>query len=306
MSGGKKMRHDKKELKKWIISILCILLLLVQMIFPGQTVNAEDTVTHNLLFTSDIHSVNNYLKTWLKYTKKSGIDNIDYMCFGGDYASTYDSDEISEVKSILLDAYPDTDGIYTLGNHEHKGSLDSEEFETITGCLTTGYSVINEDYIIYTFGATTSKQSFEKKDINTLGEFLSSLTEEQQKLPIFIISHYPLHKYGSRTTKNADLVVELLNQYSNVIFLYGHNHTKGDTNYGTIQTAGDILEVSKKTSEEINFTYTSLGAMKDGAKHGIMGMVAQIEETDTSRNVTLSFRNLRQFVGETLTLNYAK
>lgn len=65
-------------------------------------------------------------------------------------------------------------------------------------------------------------------------------------------------------------MLDLLNNYPQAIFLWGHNHTEQDPNYGMIRVPGDIIQTgaSVDTTKEIKFTYACLGALRDGHQRG--------------------------------------
>lgn len=300
------MSNFMRRKQCYLLSVLiCICLFVGSLWRPGISVDASDTTVSTLLFTSDVHTKTEHLTSWLDRTVAIGISKPDYVCFGGDFASSFSLDDLTAVQEIVEEHYPNSPVIYTTGNHEAK-DLDEEAFESAYGYASTDYAVYEDDYILYTFGATTSKQCFEKAEIKKLKKFLASLTEEQKKHPVIILSHYPIHCCKSRTTTNAATLLALLNQYPNVVFLYGHNHTKSDSMYGTVQKAGDQLELDEDTTQTIQFTYGALGSMKEGAKQGAYGLVLRVYTTNDSSYITLRYRNLKKYIDSAVKISISK
>ena len=89
-------------------------------------------------------------------------------------------------------------------------------------------------------------------------------------MPIIIITHFPLHYYGGRTTSRASEVIDLLNDAATndgkkIVFLWGHNHTMSDTFYDYIYRPGDSIPTtySSSSSKTIQFYYGAAGCMSD-------------------------------------------
>lgn len=111
-------------------------------------------------------------------------------------------------------------------------------------------------------------------------------------VPVFVISHCPIHYFGKRSTKNASELVSLLNNYNNVIFLWGHNHTVNDTNYGKIKKSGDTIQYSKSSSPvAIKFTYGSMGAMNQG-NNDAYGLLMKITKESNSKKINFEYKDI--------------
>jgi hypothetical protein len=261
----------------------------------------DGTVTSTgdyLLFTSDCHRYT-YLIRDLLAAANDIIDgggeegNVGLIAFGGDFADEkvlYDDN-----MSILQAAIASSEGTvatYTKGNHE--GNVSDEDFEALTGMSRVGETAINADgdYYFYNFGAYNSTSQFREEDIEALDEYLSTHTDK----PVFLVSHYPIHYYNDhRNTRNAAKLVEVLNQYPNVVFLWGHNHTERDPNYGMIRLPGDTIQTGAdaSTTVEINFTYACLGALRDGV-NGSSGLLAKVDGS----TVIFRYMNLNSSITE--------
>lgn len=236
-----------------------------------------------VLFTSDVHRYA-YLAKDLLETANAAIagegGKVGLMSFGGDFANEYVLYE--DNMRILKAALGDTPATYTKGNHE--GNMSDTEFESFTGMSRIGETAVNDSglYHFFNFGAESNSQAFSDADIAKLTEKLASWKEDGK--PIIIVSHFPLHYYNDRrSTKQADKVVSLLNEYPQTIFLWGHNHTEQDPNYGMIRTPGDLIQTGADagTSQEINFTYACLGALRDGT-NGANGLLARFNDDGTT------------------------
>ena len=226
-----------------------------------------------VLVTSDTHRYTYLAKNLLAnanavIAEDGETGNVGLMCFGGDFANEYVmyDDNMSIVKAALQTS-EGTVATYTKGNHE--GSVTDEEFQTKTGMSRIGETAVNAEgyYHFFNFGALNNKQQFTDDDIAQLKAYLEKPEVSADGKPIIIVSHYPLHYYNDRrSSKNADQVLDLLNNYPQAIFLWGHNHTEQDPNYGMIRVPGDIIQTgaSVDTTKEIKFTYACLGALRDG------------------------------------------
>ncbi len=153
-------------------------------------------------------------------------------------------------------------GFFINGNHEWQNGQYNSYKDTNGSAKRIhmpGYVEETDNYVIYSLSAAQTNNSFDVADIEALDAYLATAPADK---PIFIVSHYPLHNYN-RTEKRRDDVITVLNKYADtkqVIFLWGHNHTEEDPNYGTVFT---------KDSENIpddlpiKFTYASAGCMTD-------------------------------------------
>ena len=250
--------------------------------------------TH-LGFTSDVHDETTYLTNWLNTVQAAVKPDLEYMAYGGDYSyqsiqSAYKT-TFDNIVSITNNLVGNGKGIYTSGNHEYfnatgTAQLDSH-FTNTPGFTRIGLAKDGDEYDIYCLGASGwySAGEFTDADIQALSTYLASAPKDEA---IFIVAHFPLHSNGQRTIVNADKVIDLLNKYPNVIFLWGHNHSQTDNEYGQIRTDGDSITYASGKSKEINFTYASAGAMK-GNKSPYYGLVAHI--SDDGETVTLKYYN---------------
>lgn len=261
-----------KKISK-IVSFIVGLILMVS--FYSSTIGYADTVstTKYIGTTSDIHGNISNVKTWLSNLENS-TTSLDNMIFGGDYVGPKDAKACTDAVSSQ---YKGTPSILTKGNHESSkgGKYDS------------GLVVNNSDYAVYVMDS--SSKTFTTTDMDNIKSSLDSINSST---PVFIVSHCPIHYFGKRTTENAPELVTLLNNYSNVIFLWGHNHTVHDTNYGKVKISGDTIQCSKSSPEvPIKFTYANMGAMNQG-NNGAYGMLINMTKGTDGTTVIFDYKDL--------------
>ena len=276
--------------------------------------SANHTDANYLAFTSDVHyntSDDNHLEDWLDLLDtKDVVDEgeIDYMGFCGDMGDGGASEaSFWSYAQAMLDttlASPliskanvgncaTTGYIYTPGNHEYmNGGYPTTSSGTADEIIRIGKAAETDNYIVYCFGSASSSQTFDSNDISTLDTYLETAPDN---IPIIILSHYPIHYFSSRTTTNADDLIDVLNDHPNTVFLWGHNHTLTDTNYGIVyspDTDHDTIQYASSESEEINFTYAAAGCMSDSDYGGgsgntdEKGMIMEIAEDGSFITIT--------------------
>jgi hypothetical protein len=272
----------------------CALLLLLVAAAPCL---AQDT----LVFTPDLHSATSNLTTYFSSLKSSGKAGVEYVAFGGDYADSWTPGIFSTIGTAIHGQYSGAVIVYTMGNHEYLGGGSEAAFQSTTGYTRTGEKASTADYAVYALGAPGTTQQFTSSDIYALTSYLAGVGTSK---PVFVVSHFPIHTYGSRTTTNAASMIAALNDYPNAIFVWGHNHSQGDTNYGTIKLAGSTIQYSSSGSATINFTYANAGCMLSSvAGSNAYGLVVEVErEPDDDIAVTMQFRSLSAYVGSAISL----
>ncbi|MDU1349431.1 metallophosphoesterase [uncultured Clostridium sp.] len=255
-------------------NLLFFIVLTLMVSFYAPTVYSETVKdTTYIGVTSDIHHKIPNLEKWLS-NLKSTTTSMDYMIFGGDYVGPDDAEScVSAVKS----QFNGTPSILAKGNHDKSkgGKYDS------------GLVVNNSNYAIYVMDS--SSKSFTTEDMKNLE---SSLNDINSSKPVFVVSHCPIHYFGKRTIGNAEKLLSLLNNYENVIFLWGHNHSQNDTNYGTVKVKGDTIQSSKSSSAvPINFTYANMGSMKQG-NNGAYGLLINLINSSGNTNIKFYYKDL--------------
>ena len=252
-------------------------LLSIIMVFgllPIETFAAQEE--SHIGFTSDVHGNITNLESW--------YDNLpitlDNMAFGGDYSYKYSQleyiNDYNAVVSLTNNKIGAGRGVYTSGNHEYQNTTSLTDYP---GILQIGEAVRADNYIIYCMGAHQGDNtgSFSIANINTLKAYLED-EDTPVDIPIFIVSHFPLHYILSRTIANADIMIDLLNEHPNTVFLWGHNHSQSDSKYGEIKSYGDVIQYNAASSKTINFTYACAGAMYSESQTSYGGLVASVPQ----------------------------
>lgn len=306
------MKEMLKILRRCILLVIVIVIIIV--IIPSKLNATESDSQKTLLFSADIHGKLDNLNTWLNSMKLQYGTKVDSVAYGGDYADTFNISVIQSIRVLTKNYFPGANQVYALGNHEWK--QDESNKIPIDGLPfgSSGVKVNTNNYAIFAVSASSWKQEISLKDIDLLNKFLDNTNKNK---PVFVVAHYPLHTYTftskstdmlpkTRTTKNAKRMIEILNRHPNVIYLWGHNHTRKDTNYGTIKVAGDVIEYKPDQYFAIDFAYASMGCMKDGASLDIYGLSANINDKENEREVQLSYTNLTNRIGEPVTISFLK
>lgn len=267
-----------------------------------------------LAFTSDVHNEPgnesaNRLSAWIQSVNNYVGGSIDFMTFCGDMGKSsgepYSGELTGNFWTWAQAAMNAADQIlgaantaYTTGNHE----LDKMDGGYIPGTLygsdstqskfVTDTLVSNTDkYEIYCLGSLSDSQSsggYSTEQVSKLSNYLNGISLNSKKV-YYIATHFPIHSYNSnwtsRSTKNAANVISTINnavnaKNINVVFIWGHNHTLSDTNYGKVIKPGSVLSGS---NTPIQFYYVSAGCMSDsentsgsGASIAAKGMMSRI------------------------------
>ena len=234
--------------------------------------NEEEPV---ILFASDYqgdyrYDAINYLFT---FAKKHVKPNLFVVC--GDYRvssnENYTESEygILELGNTINAYFKNVPMIFIQGNHDLANTY---------GLVKKQYFSTNK-YIIYNINEDEfpSNQDVEKnseKKVKGTSEKLEQFLEKQVKLnnkkPIFIATHVPLH-YSNRNdgqdNKYAQYLFDVINKYSkdlDIVYLFGHQHSGTYDDYlgGSINfvSKGNTIKVGGSNIEEtINFTYMNAG-----------------------------------------------
>ena len=257
--------------------------------------NDDGSIT--LAFVSDIHYSTDYpqmnLQVWLENVLGK-VGYIDSIGSCGDMGSAYAFVPAlywTYVQAIFgyMDPVVESgrigSAIYTFGNHEWITSLGGDftnwynKHPAAQRLLRVGEALKTDDYIFYCLGAGSlaakQRQGYSDEDIARIEAYLA---EAPADIPIFVLTHFPLHGLKDRVTENADKLIDVLNQHPNVIFLWGHNHSEFDPAYNEIKHAGDKIVVDAKGRErELNFTYLAAGCISDAEYTGGEGGSAWVQ-----------------------------
>ncbi len=264
------------------------------MVRPAKK-NEDGSIT--LAFVSDIHYSTGYpqmnLKVWLENVLGK-VGYIDALGSCGDMGSAYAFVPAlywSYVQAVFnyMDPVVESGLVgsahYTFGNHEWITSMGGDftnwynKAPAAQRLLRVGEALRTDDYIFYCLGAGSmaakQRQGYSDEDIARIEEYLASAPTD---IPIFVLTHFPLHGLKDRVTEGSEKLIDVLNQHPNVIFLWGHNHSEFDPAYNEIKHAGDKLVVDAKgTEKEINFTYLAAGCISDAEYTGGEGGSAWVQ-----------------------------
>ena len=271
-----------KKLLKWMPILSASLLVFIAFFALTATAtlaNEEERISQ-IAFTSDYHEASDNLIAWLEGIKPVA-EKVDYLAFGGDYTGAAAA---ASLDSLAQGIYGDAGIVKANGNHEYDNGG--------SWTAATGLMVREEDYAVYTV-LSPPKQAIDGQEIFRLEAALQSLPAD---LPVFVVSHYPLHTAGGRTTENARKMIAMLNRFPNVIYLWGHNHSVEDPGYGRIRFAGESLETSPGVWTGIRFTYANMGSVKRPV-NGAGGCLATVVRGPEGRTVEFRYMNLK---GETV------
>lgn len=277
----KKIPSSRKKLLAILIGTLAMALQL-NILMPAKAYASATTSTASsntvLAFTSDVHNKSDNIAAirqskWIDTViKKYG--KIDAMGFCGDIGSgrAKESEFWDYTKSIMdvTDKKGITD-IYTTGNHEFKnGNYSATTNALVKNFIVDAEGLAGDNYVIYCLGTENWDNSTDNYTTGQITKLKNYLAAADADKPIIVLTHFPLHYYkGSQTrkTRNADQVIDALNEASNagkkIVLLWGHNHTISDINYDEIFTPGSIIEYSSGSDKEIRFFYGAAGCMSD-------------------------------------------
>ena len=264
---------------------------------PGVNEDGQVITTGGyVLFGADPHSAGHLAKDLLELAnevvKEDGEETcVSLFALGGDYADNgLLPDVMTIIKHAITDTSPDTSAVIIPGNHE---TYSDEEYKAITGMSRIGETAVNSDglYHFFSFG-TAASQAFGADDIAQLSAYLESLTDDK---PVFVLSHYPIHYLNSQRNAYGDGAAELLevlNQYPQVIYTWAHYHSEADPSYGTVRFPGETLTYGPdpENTVELKFTYASMGSIRYGV-NGENGLLVKVNEDGT---VNFRFLSLEQ------------
>ena len=273
-----------------------------------------------LAFTSDIHNGtasggetnvgNNRLSTWLSKVQPMYNNSIEVFGFCGDMAAaSSNASTFWTFTKTVMDNIDDhgLTGVYAVGNHEYmNGSFDSTsnspEVRGKYKLNAEARAVSGENYVIYCLGTNSghgSSWAYDNSQITELTDYLDSVSNDKV---IIILTHFPLHDYGSHRTSNTLPVLNALNDAAlgddgkygtsddkKIVFLWGHNHSEGDTNYDEVWQPED--QINNSNSSTVYFFYAAAGSMAD-AEYGSSGRIkgkGLVLEIDGDNNNRLSF-----------------
>ena len=210
-----------------------------------------------------------------------GITEADGVLHCGDFDHDLPTQGTTGIVSFR-DAISDvvnsdyTNVVAIMGNHDQS----TNQYFTTTGNHDPssgkyGVYAINEDDFPWQ-GKTSAAEATVKTTAQNLRDYLNSKIAVNYTAPIFIISHLPLH-YSMRSRQDGDgtytnYLFDVINdagaQGLNIIYLFGHDHSRGWDDYlGGAQiflAKGDPIYVAQSSQtvfnkETLNFIYMNAG-----------------------------------------------
>ena len=196
------------------------------------------------IFCSDVHGSTSDLTSVLGGVKTSGVD-YSSIGFVGDTCLTVDN-----TTSIVQSALSDTDISVMFSyasSHDTEDGADIDENWDYSGEVEN----ISKYYLVYTIRETDMQNDTSAEDDFTT--WYSGLTAAEKKLPIFIMSHRPLHHRRKDNANATDWynAISAAAKTSDITFFWAHNHTSESS----VDT--DAYYVAKNGSESITLGTTS-------------------------------------------------
>lgn len=217
-----------------------------------------------------------------KQIYNSGNKEVSEALICGDY---YASDDISKDESgkginyiyeVLNSQWGlEHDQIYFVqGNHDPLSTLG---LDSTGGTDREHYSVyqINHDDYMWTMSAGVDIETKISETAEILRGWLNEKTKEGYSKPIFIITHLPLHHSYRYDNPYSEYLFDVLNEAGerglNIVYLFGHNHSKEYDNYlggsSIYLSKGDEIiipdiqgnNVRDYETAVLNFTYMNAG-----------------------------------------------
>lgn len=271
-----------------------------EILFFGDIHDYEDDYFYYDAETGETRGVFSYLKN---YDKHPGM----YVSIGDYLQSSHDITDPAGVYFKCIDrirAYAGDDApiISVMGNHENDtaaadGLTGEQVFEKTVGNNNYGLVAQGVDeagqplYYVVAFGAAhtqeydaagtrataSNKYWVNPDEIAALDETLAAIYGEDGSqnagIPTFIDAHIPIHYFtAERSAENNCDLLDVLNKYPYVVYVWGHDHSEKDPYYGTVKLPGNTLVPNATldaldaggdaAAEEINFTYVACGCVR--------------------------------------------
>lgn len=249
-------------------------------------------------FAGDVHAETTGFDAWLGDVQAAYGDNFSFLSFAGDICDkSWVEETYTGFKAILDTKMPNAYCI-TTGNQEWKSGAPGASWDSLgAGHVRIGEAIATDDYIVYELGSAQESMIFPQEDIDALAAYLAAAPKD---IPIFIHSHFPLHLSMAtashsipggdhRSTENSGALIDVLNQYPNVIFLWGHNHTFQDPRYGVISPSGSSFTYDYNNPTAKKLTYFTSAAYGSFCRGDTYAMVAKVQRTDNGVQVTLNY-----------------
>ncbi|MBQ3137225.1 MAG: metallophosphoesterase [Clostridia bacterium] len=253
----------------YIKDLLATIMTLLMMMSPAfgsaevtYTAEKPEEVIMSFSAVSDIHVESNNPKPYSVFYDvlkglKSGGDN-DAVVFLGDNTMNGQTIENFFFYTGVRAVNPAENIFVALGNHDiGNGEGDYEKFRSeyiLNNRLYFSnninrpyyYKVVNGCYMIF----LASEELSVNECFMTEAQFtwLKGVLDEASATgkPIFVFNHHPLYQL---TGVEQDALAEILNDYEDVLYLYGHTHKEIDEYSFQTQGGVDTVNVPRATAE---------------------------------------------------------
>lgn len=232
------------------------------------------------------------LRAILSAAKADGKD-VDRVVMCGDYSNdsrlhdyqVSPDGAIEEMRGVVSEVCPEVNGedlMFVQGNHDRM-----TESITATGLYEEGdylvYILNTEENFPWKQGKTAGSLTKVRKSAAEMKECFDGLIARGETRPVFIAGHVPLH-FTARTSSRhstgdnlySSLIFDVVNEASkslDIVYLHGHNHSKGwDCYMGgscAYKAPGDTILIPRfeewmitsdeYTEETLRFTYLNAG-----------------------------------------------
>lgn len=279
-----------------VVFILALVFSSLAFVFADEAASDFDSGAYATVVTgSDFQDFNS--EAFLRFgriltlMKENGMAQPESMLSAGDYSRMlpdYATAGVVQLKSAIKEVYPEIneDAVICIqGNHDIKsaGFVPTGFYDMGSYCL---YAINENDFPwnqYLTTGASVKKVA---KDVE---EKLNGMIEANDLRPVIIITHVPLHhtnRGGGGDNQYASYLFDVINKAAeklDVIFLFGHNHSKAYDDYigGSVNfiAKGETIRIpyadkrseTEYREETLNFTYTNAGYVgysKNGTENG--------------------------------------
>ncbi len=254
----------------YLKGFLPTVMMLLMMLSPAfgttestYTAEAPEEVIMSFSAVSDIHVESNNPKPYSMYANvlkglKAGSDN-DAVVFLGDNTMNGQTIENLFFYSALRGINPAENIFVAMGNHDFgNGNGDYNKFRNEyifnnmfylgnnIGSKPYYYKVVNGCYMIFLASEELSVNEcfMTEEQLVWLREVLDEA--EADGSPIFVFNHHPLYQLIG---VERDALAEILNDYDNLLYLYGHTHKEIDAYSFGVEGGVDTINVPRSTAE---------------------------------------------------------
>ncbi len=227
------------------------------------TAEAPEELIMSFSAVSDIHVESNNPKPYSMYANvlkglKAGADN-DAVVFLGDNTMNGQTIENMLFYPVLKAINPAENIFVVMGNHDiGNGNGDYNKFAKeyiLSNRLYFGsnigskpyyYEVVNGCYMIFLASEDLTVNDCVMTEEQLV--WLRGVLDEAEAAgsPIFVFNHHPL--YQLRGVESNSLA-EILNDYDNLLYLYGHTHKEIDAYSFRTEGGVDTVNVPRSTAE---------------------------------------------------------